>query len=192
MQLRSLMTAGVMTLAIAAFGHAAEPAAVDYRVLATSKTSTMEKEMNLAAETGFKFSTVMGGETAIGGGEVVVVMAKLASDPQTGKAVYKLLATSKTSTMQKEMQQLGDEGFDYKGQTVFKSAFGGEEVVVIMERAAGQEPAKIQYTLLATKKTSTMEKELRDAGVPGFVLVGFTVSKTAFGGTEIVSILRKR
>lgn len=192
MRFCSFVTAGVMTLAIAAFGQAAEPAAMDYRVLATSKTSTMEKEMNLAAETGFKFSTVMGGETAIGGGEVVVVMAKLAADPQTGKAAYKLLATSKTSTMQKEMQQLGDEGFDYKGQTVFKSAFGGEEVVVIMERPAGPEPPRIQYSLLATTKTSTMQKELRAAGAAGFTLVGFTVSKTAFGGSEIVSILRKR
>jgi hypothetical protein len=94
--------------------------------------------------------------------------------------------------MQKEMQQLGDEGFDYKGQTVFKSGFGGEEVVVIMERATTDESGKIQYRLLATKKTSTMEKELREAGDSGFLLAGFTVSKTAFGGAEIVSIMRKK
>ena len=39
---------------------------IDYRVLATSKTSTMEKEMNEAGAAGFKFATVMGGETAGG------------------------------------------------------------------------------------------------------------------------------
>jgi hypothetical protein len=191
MRFCNLAAAGVMTFAALALSQAAEPAAIEYRVLATSKTSTMEKEMNLAAEAGFRFSAVMGGETSVGGGEGVVVMSKLASGLQTGSTAYKLLATSKTSTMQKEMQLLGDDGFDYRGQTVFKTALGGEEVVVIMERPAGPEPAKIQYALLATAKTSTMQKELRSAGAAGFTLVGFTVSKTAFGGSELVSIMKK-
>ena len=48
------------------------------------------------------------------------------------------------------------------------------------------------YRVLATTKTSTMQKELSDAGEAGFQFVGVTVSKTAFGGKEVVSILRKR
>jgi hypothetical protein len=36
---------------------------VDYRVLATNKTSTMQKEMQEAAEAGFQFSGVMGRTT---------------------------------------------------------------------------------------------------------------------------------
>jgi hypothetical protein len=36
------------------------PARVEYRVLATNKTSTMEKEMQDAAEAGFHFGGVMG------------------------------------------------------------------------------------------------------------------------------------
>ena len=36
-------------------------AEVQYRVLATTKTSTLEKELNEAAEAGFRFETVMGG-----------------------------------------------------------------------------------------------------------------------------------
>ena len=67
----------------------------EYKVLATSKTSTMEKEMNAAAEAGYAFATVMGGETAFGGAEAVVVMQK---DPRPAAKVYKLLATSKTGT----------------------------------------------------------------------------------------------
>lgn len=38
---------------------------VDYRVLATTKTSTMEKELNEAAEAGFRFQTVMGGKEVV-------------------------------------------------------------------------------------------------------------------------------
>lgn len=168
----------------------AQTSRYDYRVLATSKTSTMEKEMNEAAEAGYAFSAVMGGDTALGGKEAVVVMAKDGSGAT--KRVYRLLATSKTSTMQKEIQELGDEGYDYRGQTVFTSALGGREVVVIMERDTAKPAAKISYRLLATARTSTMQKELGESGEAGFALVGLTVAKTAFGGPELVSILRKQ
>jgi hypothetical protein len=162
---------------------------VDYRVLSTSKTSTMQKELNEAADAGYVFSQVMGGDTAIGGKEVVVVMAK--GPAASGKHNYKLLCTSKTSTIQKEMQQAGEEGFEHRGQTVFESAFGGAEVCVIMDRDSALPAKRITYKVLATKKTSTMQKELIEAGAEGFYLAGTTVAKTSFGGSEIVSILKK-
>lgn len=185
-----LSSAPAALLVALTFSASASAAGFQYRVLATNKTSTMEKEMNQAAQAGFAFSAVMGGDTSFGGKEVVVIMVK-ATDG-TSKRSYKLLATNKTSTMQKEMQQLGDEGFEYKGQTVFESAFGGREVAVIMERDDSKPQAKIAYRLLATAKTSTMQKELDEAGADGFDLVGMTVAKTSFGGSELVSILRKR
>jgi hypothetical protein len=55
---------------------------IDYRVLATAKTSTMEKEMNEAGAMGYKFVSVMGGETAIGGKEVVVLLQKGGTTPE--------------------------------------------------------------------------------------------------------------
>ena len=104
---------------------------------------------------------------------------------------YKLLATSKTSTMQKEMQEAADGGFEYRGQTVFKSTFGGQEVVCIMERDRESAGHTSEYRLLATTKTSTLEKELREAGASGYEVMGMTVAKTAIGGKELVAILRK-
>jgi hypothetical protein len=179
----------VYVLASAAF--AAEPAArYEYRLLATSRTSTMEKEMNAVAESGFRYAGAMGGETGFAGNEVVVVMVRMAGEEPV-RRTYRLLATSKTSTMQQEMQQAGDEGFEYKGQTVFESAFSGREVAVIMERAYSSAAKKFAYRLLATSRTSTMEKELSDAGRAGFLLLGVTVAKTAFGGSEVVSIAGK-
>ncbi len=157
-------------------------------MLATSKTSTMEKELNLAAEAGFRFSFVMGGETAVGGSEGVAVLTRTGDE---GKYWYKHLATSKTSTMQKELQEAADAGFEYRGQTVFKSAFGGEEVVCILERDKDAAPRQYQYKLVATTKTSTLEKELREAGAAGYEVMGMTVSKTALGGKELVAITRK-
>jgi hypothetical protein len=178
------------TLFLTAASSAADVPRYDYRVLATTKTSTMEKEINEAADAGYQFHAVMGGETAVGGREAVVIMGKKIGEESKVRKRYKLLATSKTSTMQKEMQQAGDEGFEYRDQTVFQSAFGGREVVVIMEMEAGSKK-RVEYKLLATTKTSTMQKELQEAGEAGFELVGLTVAKTAMGGSELVSILRK-
>ncbi len=165
----------------------------EYRVLATSKTSTMEKELNQASRFGFRLETVMGGETAFGGDETVVVMARPAAVPNDTRYEYRLLATSKTSTMQRELQEAGDEGFEYVGQTVFKTAFGGKEVVVILERDPQADVVAYEYKLLATSRTSTMEKELTDSGLKGFALVGLTVAKTKFalGKSELVTILRR-
>jgi hypothetical protein len=163
--------------------------AVGYRLLATTKTSTMQKEMNEAADAGYRFGGVMGGGTAFGGSEVVTVMVRM---PEAApKFEYRLLATTKTSTMQKEMQEAGDAGFEYCAQTVFNSAFGGEEVVVILERDRKAVPQPFEYRLLATSKTGTMQKELQEAGEFGFQFVGMTVAKTAGGGQELVVITRR-
>jgi hypothetical protein len=104
---------------------------------------------------------------------------------------YLLLATSKTSTMQKEMSAAAEEGFVYKGQTVFESAFGGREVGVVMERDGANGARRDEYLLLATSKTSTMQKELSEAGTQGYELAGMTVGKTAMRGNEVVCILRR-
>ena len=80
--------------------------AQDVHVLATNKTLTMEQEMNRAADAGFKFADVMGGDTSFGGSEVAVVMVR--SRDAKAAFQYRLLATNKTSTMQKEMQEAGD------------------------------------------------------------------------------------
>jgi hypothetical protein len=167
----------------------AEPA-FEFRVLATNRTSTMEKELNDAAEAGFRFHVAMGGDTAIGGSEVVAVMVRDAGAKP--RFSYKLLATSRTSTMEKELQQAAGAGYEYRTQTVFKSAFGGEEVVCILERDKDANPARvIRYRLLATTKTSTLEKELMEAGAQGYEVMGMTVAKTALGGNELVAITRR-
>src|SRR6185503_4991391 len=108
----------------------------------------------------------------------------------SGRYLYKLLATSKTSTMEKELREAADAGFEYRSQTVFESLFGGQEVVVILERDKDA-TARSDYKLIATSKTSTLEKELIEAGNAGYAVVGMTVSKTAIGGKELVAIVKR-
>lgn len=163
----------------------------EYRVLATKKTATPQKELNGAGVEGFRFEGIMGGNTEWGGSEAVAVISRERAVERRSSFEYKLLATSKTSTMQKELQQAADEGFGYRGQTVFETTFGGKEVVIIMERNRDAKPQRYAYKLLATSKTSTMQKELVEAGEAGFQFVGMTVAETAFGGKELVTILRR-
>jgi len=173
------------------YGQDSKGVLVDYRLLATNKTSTMTKELNEAAAGGYRFESAMGGETANGGSEVVAIMSRDRRETPKARFEYRLLATNKTSTMQKELQDAGDLGFKYRDQTVFKSAYGGDEVVVILERDRDIPLKKFEYKLLATSKTSTMQKELQEAGTSGFQIVGVTVGKSAFGGREVISIMRR-
>jgi len=164
---------------------------IQYRVLATSRTSTLERELNQAADEGFKFSAVMGGETALAGNEVVAILQRRAD--AAPRYQYRLLATSRTSTMQRELQLAADAGYEYIGQTVFESTFGGQEVVCILERdREGPKTLRYQYRLLATSRTSTLQRELEQSGAEGFEVLGMTLGKTAIGGNELVAIMRRR
>jgi len=74
---------------------------------------------------------------------------------------------------------------------LFESAFGGKEVVSIVERA-GVTGSQYVYRLVATSRTSTLQKELNDLARDGFSALGLTVGQTSFGGNELVVIARKK
>jgi hypothetical protein len=93
--------------------------------------------------------------------------------------------------MEKEMNEAGDSGYEFRGETVAQTMFGGREVVVIMERPKGESDARFAYRLLATNKTSTMQKELTEAAESGFAFRAVSLGSTAFGGQELVVITEK-
>ena len=53
-------------------------------------------------------------------------------DPEGRRSRYLLLATSRTGTMQQELNEAPPE-FDFVGMTVFSSTFGGKEAAIILE-----------------------------------------------------------
>jgi hypothetical protein len=145
----ALIVAGAAGV-VAMRGRAAD--AIDYRVVATLRTGTMEKELNDAAGAGFRFSAVMGGDTAVGGKEVVAIVSRPAGGGGA-RYQYRLLATNKTSTMEKELQAASEAGYEYRGQTVFESTFGGKEVVVILEKDREGPSGGYRYKLLKVRPT---------------------------------------
>ena len=100
-----------------------------YLLLATNRTGTMQDELNEAGARGYRVAGAQGGETAFGGNEAVVIMAL---DPEGRRFRYILLATSRTGTMQEELNEAPPE-YELVAMTVFRSTFGGSESAAILE-----------------------------------------------------------
>ncbi len=183
-----LMGVGVGSTSILAAKDAVD---VDYRLLATNKTSTMERELNEAALDGFVLVQAMGGNTEHGGEELVAVVERDSAVDHAEPYEYLVLATNRTGTMQNELNDAARRGFAFVAQTVFVTAYGGEEVVIIMERSPYADAPVCEYQLLATSRTSTMQKELSEYGRKGFRVRGLSVAETAFGGNEVVVVTER-
>lgn len=138
-----------------------------YLLLATQKTSTMQKELNEAAALGFR--VVAGSPTS--GTEMALMLAR-GVQPEDAYT-YRLLATTRTSTMQEELDEAASDGFRLLPQTMIakKGMLGPTEIVVILERPQKVEK-RYKYKLLATRLTSTLQKEVAQAEAAGFVPVG--------------------
>ena len=170
----------IFTLAATQFSFGQDPP--KYKLLATTKTSTMEKEINETAAQGYRI--LVGAPTS--GSEMALFLSHdgTVAEPFT----YKLLATTRTGTMQKELNQLADGGYRLIPSTMIAKAqfMGGVEIVMIMER-----PPKVrkqyEYKLLATSLTSTLQKEVTEAKDAGFVIIGM-VSR----GEHMVVLERER
>lgn len=138
-----------------------------YKLLATTKTSTMQKELDELSAKGYRI--LVGSPTS--DSEMAIFMSR--EDNATEPYKYKLLATTRTGTMQKELNETAADGFRLLPQTMIakQQLFGGVEIVVIMEKPA-KATKKYEYKLLATTRTSTLQKEVTEAQGEGFVIVG--------------------
>ena len=166
---RRLFASLLLLLSICSLCSAQEPKADDrYKLLATTKTSTMEKEVNEAAAQGYRI--LVGSPTS--GKEMAIFMERVATSSEPYK--YKLLATTRTGTMQKELNEAAEGGYRLLPRTLIGKApvlVGSVEIVVLLERPP-TEQKRYEYKLLATSLTSTLQKETAEAQAAGFVIVG--------------------
>ena len=124
---------------------------------------------------------------AIWGVVAVCILASAVPDAAQAQGRFILLATNRTGTMEDELNAAGADGYRFVGTQGGETAFGGSEVVVIMER--DPEGRRYRYMLLATSRTGTMEQELNDVP-PEFEVVGMTIFDSTFGGDESAVILQ--
>jgi hypothetical protein len=154
---------------------------LQYKLLATTRTSTMQKEINETAAQGYRI--IVGAPTS--GSEMALFLSKDGTVAQPYQ--YKLLATTRTGTMQKELNDMAGEGYRLIPSTMIaKSGFLSTEIVMVLEKSPNSAP-RYEYKLLATSRTSTLQKEVTEAKNDGYLIVGM-VSR----GEHMVVMERER
>ena len=140
---------------------------LQYKLLATMRTSTMQKEMDEMSAQGYRI--LVGSPTS--GSEMAVFLSKDGTVAAPYK--YKLLATTRTGTMQKELNEAAANGFRLIPSTMIakKGMLMGVEIVMILEQPPTVEK-NYEYKLLATNLTSTLQKEVTETLAAGFKIVG--------------------
>ena len=142
-----------------------------YLFLATQRTSTMQDELEQAAALGFRIVT----GTTTSENEIAIFLEKAVTPPKVYE--YRLLATSRTGTRQKELSSAAAEGFRLLPRTMmYKTArwVGNDEVVAVLERSPDANAPHYEYLLLATTLTGSLQNEVSQAVDRGFTLVGLT------------------
>ena len=138
-----------------------------YLLLATTETSTMQQELDEAASQGFR--VVVGSPAS--GKEMALLLERVAQPPDI--YTYQLLATTRTSTLEKELNKAASEGFRLLPSTMIAKdrILGPEEIVVVMEQGPNA-TKRYSYKLLATNRTATLQNELSEAEADGYVVAG--------------------
>jgi hypothetical protein len=137
-----------------------------YLMLATVKTSTMQKELDEAAAQGFR--VVTGSPTSTNEWAVLLERVATPAAPYT----YRLLATTKIATMRKELNEAAAEGYRLLPRTMTsKSGFLSMEVVMLVEKAPNSD-TRYEYRLYATTSEKKMRAEIEKAEAEGFTLAG--------------------
>lgn len=109
------------------------PGPREYDVLATTKTETLERELNAAAGRGFRLvpASLVGIEKrALMGAYNYETVAVLEKKPDAPPTTYRVVGAVRLGTFAKELQAVAAEGFRLVGVTI-----GPKETVAVLERA---------------------------------------------------------
>jgi hypothetical protein len=176
MRMSTAFTAVVLTAAVVVSARTASAQDDRYLLLATQRTGTMQQEINDAAGKGFRVVAASRTE----GTEVIVLL-----EQTKDKYQYRLLATTRTGTLQREISEAADAGYRVVPRAVTtKRTSGGlaglagnnrneGELLVLMEKGP-EGPGNAQYQVLATERTGTLQREIGQAAINGYMLVALT------------------
>lgn len=164
----------------------------DYCILATTRVSTMERELNDAATEGFRLE-IVGDDIDSGEGAVDEIFALVMRDARPDRFSYRLVTLKDLSTAEEELAQAltvaAAEGFIYRG--LIQAPLGGHAVVVL-EHDADTEAARLEYLVLATARMATLERELAEAASLGYRVMGLTMNGGgAFDSNDKIAVLAR-
>lgn len=126
----------------------------------------MQKEIDEVSSQGYRI--LVGSPTS--STEMAVFLSREGTRENPFK--YKLLATARTGTMQKELNEIAADGYRLIPSTMIaKAGMISLEIVMILERPPVV-TKQFEYKLLATNLTSTLQKEVTEAQQEGYKIVG--------------------
>jgi hypothetical protein len=167
--MRSSILVALLVLSAAAV---AEAQGDRYLLLATERTGTMQQEISEAAARGFRVVAASPKDSS----EVVVLL-----EQTEDKYEYLLVATTRPGTLQREISDAAGAGYHIVPRAVTGK---GDEVIVLMEKGA-EGPPNVQYQVLSTERTGTLQKEISQAAANGYTLTALA------GRGEYVAILER-
>lgn len=137
----------------------------NFLVLSTKKISTMEKELDEVAAKGFR--VLYGAPTQQY--DMALFLERLDKDEEP--FTYKVLATTRIKTMEKELNELAAQGYRLLPRTIiFKQGLLTAELVMTMERAPKSNKA-YEYKLIVAEKETKLHKKIDTAISDGFTPV---------------------
>jgi hypothetical protein len=137
-----------------------------YLVLSTKRIQTMEKELDEAAAKGFR--VMFGGPTMAWD---MALLLKRTPETVAAPYSYKVLATSRMKTMEKELNEISGKGYRLLSRTIiFKQGLFTGELLMIMEHEP-QSNKSYEYKLLAASKETKLHRKVDESVAQGFVPV---------------------
>lgn len=135
----------------------------NYLVLSTKRIQTMEKELDEVAAKGFR--VLYGAPTQQ---YDMAVFLKRVQDPAQGQYSYKILATARNKTMEKELNESAGQGYRLLPRTViFKQGFFTGELVMLVEREPNSKKS-YEYKLVSASKETKLHKKIDEGLAQGF------------------------
>jgi len=125
-----------------------------------------------------------------GNSNEIILLLERADDPIEPRA-YRLLATSRVGTFEEELNNVAAEGFHLLPKTLMLTSGGGfgfargAELVGIAERMP-DEASHVEYRILATARTSTLQEEVSAALEEGWTLVSLSGGREDFENLAIL------
>ena len=134
-----------------------------YLVLSTKRIQTMEKELDEVATKGFR--VMYGAPTQQF--DMAILLSRVQDSGQLPYS-YKVLATSRHKTMEKELNEFARQGYRLLPRTIiFKQGFFTAEMVLLMEREP-KSSKSYEYKLVTAGKETKLHRKIDEAVAQGF------------------------
>ncbi|HEX5083990.1 MAG TPA: hypothetical protein VFY40_18230 [Blastocatellia bacterium] len=144
----------------------------EFLFIDTRDASTLEKELNSNAQSGWRLHQLPKSSLAN-------AIGALLTRAEAGKRYeYKVLAARRVSTIEKEFTQAAAEGWEFRGVLsrfdfgdLMKMAFThvGSETFIVLEREAGETRRRFEYRILSAQRKKTTQQELDQAVAEGYI-----------------------